>query len=210
MTSPLRTRRRPGQERSRATFERILDAAAELLEEVGWDGFNTNLLAERAGLTVPAVYRYFPNKLAVVSTLAERVIEEWNRWILAYQDAATEADDPVELWCEYVDVYVRRLRAFPGGVAVRRAMAASPPLRDLDRKDSEAIARRLATVLRQGNPDLESARARDAARVLVETSVAVTDLAFDASPARARRLISETKAMQRAYLKDLLAVSHGT
>ena len=205
MASFLQTRRRPGQERSRATFERILDTAADLLEEVGWDGFNTNLLAARAGLTAPAVYRYFPNKLAVVSTLAERVIEEWNRWLRDFQDAATEADDPVELWSEYVDLYVRRLRALRGGLAVRRAMAASPPLRELDRKDSDAIARRLAPILLEYNPGIELGRARDAARVLVETSVAITDLAFDASPARGRRLISELKTMQRAYLTELLA-----
>lgn len=204
MTTSLRTRRRPGQDRSRATFERILDTAAELLEDVGWDGFNTNLLAERAGLTAPAVYRYFPNKLAVVSTLAERVIHEWNRWLREYEDAAAGAEDPAQLWSEYVDIYVRRLRALKGGVAVRRAMGASPPLRDLDREDSEAIARRLAPTLRSHNRRIPLARARDAARVLIETSVAMTDLAFDASPERARRLITELKAMHCAYLNELL------
>ena len=204
MTTSLETRRRPGQARSRATFERILDAAAELLEDVGWDGFNTNLLAERAGLTVPAVYRYFPNKLAVVSTLAERVIDEWNRWLVEYEEAAREQEDPVEVWSAYVDVYVRRLRSLKGGVAVRRAMSASPPLRDLDREDSEAIARRLAPLLREHDREITLAQARDAARVLIESAVALTDIALDASPARARRLISELKAMHRAYLSALL------
>ncbi len=203
-TPCLRTRRRPAQGRSRATFDGILDAAAELLEEEGWDGFNTNLLAERAGLTVPAVYRYFPNKLAVVSTLAERVIGEWNRWIREYEDAAVGAEDPARLWSEYVDIYVRRLQALKGGVAVRRAMGASPPLRDLDREDSEALARRLALALRGYDPRISLARARDAARVLIESSVAITDVAFDASSERARRLIAELKTMHTAYVNELL------
>ena len=161
-------------------------------------------LAERAGLTVPAVYRYFPNKLAVVSTLAERVIDEWNRWLAEYEEAAVGTQDPVALWVDYIDVYVRRLRALKGGVAVRRAMAASPPLRDLDREDSEAIARRLAPLLRRHDRALSLARARDAARVLIESAVALTDVVFDAPPERGRRLILELKRMQRAYLSELL------
>ena len=204
MSTLLETRRRPGQDRSRATFERILDAAADLLEEAGWDGFNTNLLAERAGLTVPAVYRYFPNKLAVVSTLAERVIDEWNQWLADYTAAAMGTQDPVEVWSDFVDVYVRRIRGTKGGLAVRRAMGASPPLRELDRQDSEAIARRLAPLLRHHNRELSVAQARDAARVLIESAVALTDVAFDTSPERARRLIDQLKAMQRAYLTELL------
>ena len=83
-------------------------------------------------------------------------------------------------------------------------MAASPPLRDLDRRDSDAIARSLAPLLLAHRPEIGIGRARDGARLLIETSVAITDLAFDASPARARRLIEELKTMQRAYLGALL------
>ena len=62
----LAQRLAPRQARSRATIEHVLEVSAELLEEVGLDGFNTNLLAQRAGVGTRAIYRYFPNKFAII------------------------------------------------------------------------------------------------------------------------------------------------
>ncbi|MDG1204091.1 MAG: TetR/AcrR family transcriptional regulator, partial [Pseudomonadales bacterium] len=76
----LEIRRRPVQTRSAKTFDHILDTAIVVLEETGWDGFSTNLLAERAGIGIQTLYRYFPNKLSVVATLARRLISEWDSW----------------------------------------------------------------------------------------------------------------------------------
>ncbi|MDZ4318885.1 MAG: TetR/AcrR family transcriptional regulator [Phenylobacterium sp.] len=50
----------------------ILEAAAQLLERDGLDGFTTNAVAERAGVSIGAVYRYFPNKRVLMHALAER------------------------------------------------------------------------------------------------------------------------------------------
>ncbi|MDP3489668.1 MAG: TetR/AcrR family transcriptional regulator [Phenylobacterium sp.] len=50
----------------------ILEAAAQLLERDGQEGFNTNAVAERAGVSIGALYRYFPNKRALMHALAER------------------------------------------------------------------------------------------------------------------------------------------
>ena len=47
----------------------ILETAAELVDEVGVVGFTTNLLAERAGIRVRTIYRYFPSKLGVLNAL---------------------------------------------------------------------------------------------------------------------------------------------
>ena len=74
MTGPRRQvelleKNRPRQERAKRTYESILVAAAELLVEVGVERISTNLIAERAGITVPALYRYFPNKYAVINAL---------------------------------------------------------------------------------------------------------------------------------------------
>ena len=50
-------RKLPQQSRSRETMQRVLDMAETLLVELGVDGFNTNILAERAGVGVRAIYR---------------------------------------------------------------------------------------------------------------------------------------------------------
>jgi AcrR family transcriptional regulator len=49
----------------------ILEAAARVLEEAGPAGFNTNRVAERAGISVGSLYQYYPNKSALLFRLHE-------------------------------------------------------------------------------------------------------------------------------------------
>ena len=63
----LLEKNKPQQERAKRTYEAILASAAKLLVEVGIERISTNLIAEEAGITVPALYRYFPNKYAVLN-----------------------------------------------------------------------------------------------------------------------------------------------
>ncbi|WP_445380862.1 TetR/AcrR family transcriptional regulator, partial [Pseudomonas syringae] len=49
--------------------------------EVGIERLSTNLVCERAGLTPPALYRYFPNKYALLTVLGERLLEKQNERI---------------------------------------------------------------------------------------------------------------------------------
>ena len=72
MKAAEKTRKIPTQQRSHATIEVVLEAAAQLLESAGEAGFNTNALAERAGVSVGTLYRYFPNKQAILAALGRR------------------------------------------------------------------------------------------------------------------------------------------
>lgn len=65
-------RKRPVQKRSRATVEAILGAATRILEEQGLTGFNTNAVAERAGVSIGSLYQYFPGKDAILVALMEQ------------------------------------------------------------------------------------------------------------------------------------------
>ena len=65
-------RRIPRQSRSRALVDAILEATARVLTERGYAGTNTNLVAERAGVSVGSVYQYFPNKDSLITALHER------------------------------------------------------------------------------------------------------------------------------------------
>jgi AcrR family transcriptional regulator len=69
-------RRSPRQARSRATWEAIVEAAAQILERRGPDGFNTNAVAERAGVSIGTLYQYFPDKHAILLAAARRELGE--------------------------------------------------------------------------------------------------------------------------------------
>lgn len=62
----------PRQRRSRATVDDILEAAAQILEALGEQGFNTNAVAARAGVSIGTLYRYFPDKRAILMALARQ------------------------------------------------------------------------------------------------------------------------------------------
>ena len=197
----LARRRQPVQERARKTVELILDAAASLLEDEGVEAFNTNVLADRAAVRVRTVYRYFPNKLAVITAVAERLAHEWDSWFDRFRALADPSSDWRALWAAYVDAFVVGIRKVPGGLAIRRAMRALPELQAIDRQDNERLARQLAAALARRGVGLPRRRLNLMSRILIETAVTVLDLALFEPPARARALVDELKALQLAYLE---------
>lgn len=68
----LAPRKSPRQQRSSQTVESILEAAAHVLDRGGLAAFNTNRVAERAGVSIGSLYQYFPHKDALMAALIER------------------------------------------------------------------------------------------------------------------------------------------
>jgi AcrR family transcriptional regulator len=50
----------------------ILEAATEVIDDVGWSRASTNRIAERAGVSIGSLYQYFPNKEAILAGLFEK------------------------------------------------------------------------------------------------------------------------------------------
>lgn len=68
----LRPRKSPRQSRSEDTVASIVEAAAQILETDGFEGFNTNAVAQRAGVSIGSLYQYFPGKDALTVALIQR------------------------------------------------------------------------------------------------------------------------------------------
>src|ERR671936_350476 len=58
--------RGPGRPRDEEARRRVLDAACGLLEEVGFRSVTVDAIAERAGASKATVYRWWPNKAALL------------------------------------------------------------------------------------------------------------------------------------------------
>ncbi len=72
----LSLRKTPRQERSRATVDALLGAAADILVREGSAKLTTNRIAERAGVNIASLYQFFPGKAAIVAELSRRHVEE--------------------------------------------------------------------------------------------------------------------------------------
>jgi AcrR family transcriptional regulator len=69
-------RNEPVQARSTARLASLLDAAAAVVDEVGYERLTTALVAERAGASIGTVYRYFPDRIVVLQGLSARFLTD--------------------------------------------------------------------------------------------------------------------------------------
>jgi AcrR family transcriptional regulator len=153
-------RRTPAQERSRETFEAICAAAGALLAEGGITALNTNAVAQRAGVSITAVYAYFPDKWAIVQELFDRFERLRSEYIaVAFAGLRGVEED----WRLGLTTAWRALARFrvevPGGVALRRAVDATPRLGEIDRAWSERAAWDFVAVIRTRRPDIREEEA---------------------------------------------------
>jgi len=80
------------QARSRATRERLLDAAETVFAAKGYDGAKISDIAEEAGVSVGAVYFRFKDKDALFFAIAESFIEDARGGLLALLSGAASTD----------------------------------------------------------------------------------------------------------------------
>lgn len=110
-TEPTRPgpKKTPRQERSRALFAAIIEAARLTIEETGID-FTLSDVATRAGVSPGSFYQYFPDRLALVGALVDDQIAR-DREALAGAsktfEAATLCDLPRLLAASTVALYAR-------------------------------------------------------------------------------------------------------
>jgi len=73
-------RRQPQQKRSKERVEKVLDAAAEIFAEIGYDRATTQDIATRAETAIGSLYQFFPDKLAIFHALELRHLERVREW----------------------------------------------------------------------------------------------------------------------------------
>lgn len=119
-------RKQPRQARSSDLVAAILEAATQVLAEVGAERFTTARVAERAGVSIGSLYQYFPNKAAVLFELQS---DEWRDTTALLAGILTDPETaPGERLRRAVHAFVRSECA---EAAMRRALdEAAPAYRD--------------------------------------------------------------------------------
>ncbi|MGW3628263.1 TetR/AcrR family transcriptional regulator [Streptomyces sp. NPDC000880] len=90
----------PKQDRSRATRQRLLEAAVACLAEHGWAGSTVSAVAERAGVSRGAAQHHFPTREDLFTAAVEYVAEERSQALraLATQDRTAVVAALVDLY----------------------------------------------------------------------------------------------------------------
>lgn len=199
----LDLRRAPLQSRGQATFDHILDATSQLLDELGLEGVNTNTIAKAAGVNIATLYQYFPNKRAVMLALFQRQAER--RLSTARSLLAGIGRSPE--WPARIDAFVEgmaRLRAeLPGTAALMQAMRVDPELREHNLRMGDAASAALAEELVAAGK-LSREDAKIVARCMLEVNAALIDVWQQAYGGRNPRLLGELKQLHTRYLAAYL------
>ena len=147
--SPLSPRSKPSQDRSRERTQKILDATAKLLDEVGFDGLTTILVAKELNISVGSLYHYFPNKHAILFALGKSWLAEMT---LALEDtAALELEQlTLEQFVSHAidrmfKVYQTRYDILP----LAQALWAIPELRALDEEHDDLFISKMTQMFKR-------------------------------------------------------------
>lgn len=206
-STELDLRRTPMQARGQATFERILDATATVLDKVGSDALTTNLIARTASVNVATLYQYFPNKQAVLLALFRRQNEarmEIGARMLGGMSRSTDWRNRV---AQGIRVAAAARRNMGGAAALRLAMRSTPDLMEHDRAQLDQLAATLAKELQGAG--VKDEKARLVARCAVEALTALLDLGSGESDGGDGRTVEQATDMVTAYLTPYLDKARG-
>ncbi|WP_064456332.1 TetR/AcrR family transcriptional regulator [Streptomyces hygroscopicus] len=217
-------RRHPVQRRSAERLGRILDACAELLDEMSYEELSTRAVAERANVPIGSVYRFFSNKRAMAEALAHRNLDEYATRITRRLAVMDSGPDGGGGWREAMDVvvdeYLAMKRGAPGFTLIE--FGHPVPANGRPEQPNHLVADRLRVLLADrlgsgrtggggsggtgsgegGEGDEE--RLRVAFLLAVEAADALLRLAFRMDPEGDPAIVAETKELLRAYLARVL------
>jgi len=199
-----KVRRTPKQDRGARRIAKILDAAAAVFDEVGYEAATTVTIAARAQTAVGSLYQFFPNKDAIVQGLLER----YSVQLHAVFEAIVTPDLVTLPLPTVLDHVLDPLMEFELGQSGFKALfmgiPASSPVVAATQALTDEVARRLATIIHSRVPQIDPVKARRHSLVcvqIVKSFLALTPA--DASFSRDEAL-TEMKAVLLAYLRPIV------
>jgi AcrR family transcriptional regulator len=193
-------RRVPRQERGERRVAEVLDAAAAVIAEVGYDAATMTAVAERAGASIGTVYQYFPNKDAIVVALRDRYGEEMRSlWLPVVAEADTLSIRAL------IDRMLGVLIAFIESHPAYFALTDAPVRRQKNHAARSRLRAGFAEAFRRKQPSLSEEEASRIAWVAVEITKDINALYAEAKPKEREAVVAELKLALVAYLEARLA-----
>jgi len=161
-------RKLPQQERSRALYEAILVAAAELLEKDG-AGFTLADVAARAGVGSGSLYQYFSDRPALIAALVDRQLASDRVTLGAFLQTsdADVAELPEQLVTGVLRLYGPRPRSMTNMVVLLRELGRDSDVARLTEEFCAAVAARLERAHPRALPEACLDAARTAVHALL-------------------------------------------
>jgi AcrR family transcriptional regulator len=200
---PAPIRNEPVQARSTARLATLLDSAAAVIDEIGYERLTTAMVADRAGASIGTVYRYFPDRIAVLQALAsrnsDRALARLRREVAS--EVHTTATDAL---IAVIDLTAELFRTEPG----YRSLRVGDVLDLLPRTDQETANTVIATAIARGLNERFAVGSREPELRVIGTAVEIIDAlvarAFARSAEGDAEWLSEAHRVVRATVAGVL------
>ena len=194
-------RRQPQQKRSQERVEKILDAAAIVFDEVGFEAATTHVIAARANTAVGSLYQFFPDKLAIFSALelrhVNRVYVIWDQ-LLCYEVVQLPFPDFIHT----IVTQFQQLFEQPTSRVVFVQFFTSPKIfANIDDSFTQEAIQFMAKLFKKRNPALKSERSQILAEICVHGINTLILLALRSNKSHSQIIFVEIEALMKAYLE---------
>jgi AcrR family transcriptional regulator len=195
-------RHRPRQDRSEQRVALILDTTASLVDELGYGALSPALIARRADMSGPAIYRYFTDLESIALALAQRNLE---RYVERCREFLGSTDEWQTAIVAAIDAYADFFRNEPGFRRIRLGDTISQDLRGTRSSNKRLLAKAVSELFVEQfevlpRPDLVAH-----VEVMVELGEALITRAFESDPAGDPFFLNECARLMVDYLDEYLA-----
>ena len=204
----FRGTRAPGPEPA-SSRAGILDAAAQVFIDRGYDAATTEEIARLAGTSIGSVYQFFPNKLAIFRAIAVRYVERTQALFDAFVTRAAIHEPWHELLGRAIDAFAALHRGEPGFRALLLNWRVSADMLLSNDDVNREFARRVEVLVTARAPSLTPARRTLVATVIIEVISSMLLVCVRRPEADADAILAEAKTLLFRYLEPIVTENAG-
>ena len=190
----------PQRRHGKARVAAVLEAAAAVIAENGYDGATMAGIAARAKAPIGSLYRFFPNKEILADALVQRygvlVNEAFD--VIEQEAARQPADFVADAILDFSTHLQNETKAMAGLLESRADWSAKR------QKFRELVLARIAGILQQRSPALSKAAARDVAVILLHHMKIMKALKSGQDVPNSPGAADELRRLNRLYLAHRL------
>ncbi|MEM8675923.1 MAG: TetR/AcrR family transcriptional regulator [Cyanobacteria bacterium P01_G01_bin.67] len=197
--SPLR--RQPQQKRGQARVEQILDAAAIVFNEVGFEAATTHAIASRANTAVGSLYQFFPDKLAIFNALELRHVERvYDIWEQLFRPEIVRM--PFDDFIHTIIIQFKKLFEQPTSRIIFIQFFTAPTIfKNIDHGFTQEMITLKTKLLQKRNPALTDQRCQLLGEICTHGINTLILLALRSDEAHSQEIFAEIEVLLKAYLK---------
>lgn len=203
--SSLPPRRQPTQKRAKERVEKILTTASEMISETGSDAVRMTELAARAGIPIGSLYQYFPDKAAILRTLAVRFMQATREMLVELVGNVKSIEDALANVDFAIDGYYATVLNEPVMRDVWSGSQSDKVLQALDIEDSRENGRIFYDGLKRFVDPAEHVRFEAACFLIMQMAGAATRLAIAVERDEGDLLMVEFRRLVHGELESFMA-----